>query len=51
MRDAIIEIGLLSLCRQFAVEKQVANFEKVAVLRQLLDREIAVKQDPSSPSI
>ena len=44
-RDAIVEIVLLRLGRQLAVEQQVADFEEVAVLGQLLDRVAAMQQD------
>ncbi len=37
-RDAIIEIGLLGLGRQSAEQHQVAGFEEVALLGELLDR-------------
>ncbi len=38
MRDAVVEILLLGRGRQFAVEKQVADLEEVAMLGKLLDR-------------
>ena len=43
-RDAVVEIGLLRLVGQFAVEQQIAGLEKVAVLGELLDREAAIEQ-------
>ena len=43
-RDAIVEVVLLGLGRQFAVEQQVADFEEVAVLGQLVDRIAAMQQ-------
>ena len=42
----MIEVGLLRRRRQFAVEKQVAGLEEVAMLGELLDRIAAVEQDP-----
>jgi predicted RNase H-like nuclease len=42
---AVVEIGLLRLGRQLAVEQQVAGLEEVAVLGELLDRIAAVEQD------
>ena len=42
--DAVVEIVLLRLGRQFAVEQQVADLEEVAVLGQLLDRIAAIEQ-------
>ena len=36
-RDAIVEVGLLRRGRQFAVEKQVAGLEEIAVLGELVD--------------
>ena len=44
MDDALVEFLLLRLGRQFAVEQQVAGFEKVAMLGQLLDRIAAIFQ-------
>ena len=44
-RDAVVEIFLLRLGRQFAVEQQVADFQEVAMLGQLLDRIAAMQQD------
>ena len=35
--DAIVELGLLRCGRQFAVEKQVAGLEEIAVLGELVD--------------
>ena len=43
--DAVVEIGLLRLGRQFAVEQQVAGLQEVAVFGELLDRIAAVFQD------
>ena len=43
--DAIVEIVLLRLGRQFAVEQQIADLEEVAVLGELVDRIAAVQQD------
>ena len=48
-RDAVVEIGLLGRCRQLAVKQQVAGFEEVAVLGQLVDRVAAVKEDARVP--
>ena len=45
MDHAAVEVGLLRLGRQFAVEQQVAGFEEVAFFGQLLDRIAAVFQD------
>ena len=45
MVHAIVEVGLLRLGRQFAVEQQVAGLEEVAVLGELLDRVAAIEQD------
>ena len=45
MDHALVEILLLRLGRQFAVEQEVAGLEKVAVFRQLLDRVTAVFQN------
>ncbi len=42
MDHALVEVFLLRLGRQLAVEQQVAGFEEVAVFRQLLDRIAAV---------
>ncbi|MCY1306947.1 hypothetical protein D9M70_568370 [compost metagenome] len=44
VRDPIIEVGLLCLRRQFAVEQQVADFEEVAMFCKLLDRVAAVQE-------
>ena len=44
-RDAVVEIVLLRFGRQFAVEKEVADLQEVAVFCQLIDRISAVKQD------
>jgi hypothetical protein len=44
-RDAVVEVGLLARRRQFAVQQQIASFEEVAVLGQLLDRVAAIQQD------
>ena len=44
-RDAVVEIVLLGLGRQFAIEQQVADFEEIAVLGELVDRIAAMKQD------
>ncbi|SPU58332.1 Uncharacterised protein [Brucella melitensis] len=41
----IVEIGLLGCGRQFAVKKQIAGFEEVAMLGKLVDRVAAIKQD------
>ena len=45
MDHALVEIFLLRLGRQFAVQQQVAGFEEVAFFRQLLDRIAAVFQN------
>ena len=42
---AIDEVGLLRGGRQLAVEQQVAGFEEVAVLGQIVDRIAAIEQD------
>ncbi len=44
VRDAMIEIILLRLGRQIAVEKKVADFEEVAMFCKLLDRVTAVQK-------
>ena len=44
-RHAVVEIVLLRLGRQFAVQQQVADFEEVAVLGELVDRVAAMQQD------
>ena len=41
----IVEIRLLRGGRQFAIEQQVAGFQKIAMLGDLLDRIAAIKQD------
>jgi hypothetical protein len=38
----MVEIGLLSRGRQFAVKQQIADLEIVAVLGELLDRKAAI---------
>ena len=43
--DAVVEVRLLRLGRQLAVEQQIAGLEEVAVLGELLDRIAAVEQD------
>ncbi len=45
MDHAAVEIFLLRLGRQFAVKQQVAGFQEVAVLGELLDRIAAVFED------
>ena len=45
MDHAIVEILLLRLGRQFAVQQQVAGFEEIAVFGELLDRIAAVFQN------
>ena len=45
MDHAIDEVGLLLRGRQFAVEQQITGFEKVAVLRQVIDRIAAIEQN------
>jgi hypothetical protein len=42
---AIVEIGFLGCSRQLAVKQQVASFEKIAVLGDLLDRIAAIEQN------
>ena len=42
---AIVEIGFLGFGWQFAVQQEIAGFQEVAVLGQLLDRIAAVEQD------
>ena len=44
-RHAIVEIVLLRLGRQFAVEQEIADLEEVAVLGELVDRIAAVQQN------
>ena len=44
-RHAIVEIRLLHLGRQLAVEQEIAGLQEVAVLGELLDREAAIEQD------
>ena len=44
-RDAIVEIVLLRLRRQLAIEQQVADFEEIAVLGELVDRIAAVQKN------
>jgi hypothetical protein len=41
---AVVEVGLLRLGRQFAVEQQIAGLQEVAVFGQLVDRIAAVQQ-------
>ncbi len=43
--DAVVEILLLRLGRQVAVEQQIAGLQEVAVLGELLDRVAAMQQD------
>jgi hypothetical protein len=45
VRDAVIEIVLLGLGRQFAVQQKVADFEEIAVFGQLFDRIAAMQQN------
>ena len=45
MNHAIVEVLLLRGGRQLAVEQQIAGFEEVAVLGQVVDRIAAVEQD------
>ncbi len=45
MRHAVVEIFLLRLGRQFAVQQQVAGLEKVTLLGELFDRIAAVKKN------
>ena len=44
-RDAMIEILFLALGRQFTVEQEVADFEEIAVLGELVDGISAVQQN------
>src|SRR5690606_35515322 len=44
VRDAVVEVFLLRLGRQLAVEEQVAGLEEVAVLGELLDRIATMQQ-------
>jgi len=44
-RDAVVEISLLARGGEVAVEKEVAGFEEVAVLGELLDGVAAVEKD------
>ena len=43
-RHAIIEIVLLRLGRQLAVKQEIADFEEIAVLGELVDRKAAMQQ-------
>ncbi len=43
-RDAVVEIDLLRLGRQFAVQQEVADFQEVAVFGELVDRVATVQQ-------
>jgi hypothetical protein len=43
-RHPVVEIFLLRLGRQVAVKQQVADLQKIAVLRQLIDRITAMQQ-------
>jgi hypothetical protein len=42
---AVVEVFLLRLGRQLAIEQEVTGFEEVAVFGELLDRVAAVFQD------
>jgi len=42
--DRVRELGELVRGRQFAVDQQVRDFEEIALLRELLDRDAAVEQ-------
>ena len=44
-RHAIVKIFFLRLVGQFAIEEQIADFQKVAMFGQLLNRIAAVKQN------
>ena len=44
MDHAVVEVGLLRRGRQLPVKQQVAGFEEVALLGELLDRVAAVFQ-------
>ena len=44
-RDAVVEVVVLLLRRQLAVEQQVAGLDEVAVLGELVDRIAAIEQD------
>ena len=44
--DDILETGLLNGVWQFAVEKQVAHLEEIAMLGEVLDRVAAMQQHP-----
>src|SRR3954469_3361937 len=46
VRHPIIEIGFLSCSRQLAIKQQVAGFEKLTVLSDLLDGIAAIEQNP-----
>ncbi len=48
-RHRIVEIRLLGLGGQLAVEQQVAGFQEVAMLGELLDRIATIKQDAFIP--
>lgn len=43
-RDAVVEILLLRLGRQFAIEQQVTDLEEVAVFGELVDRIAAMQK-------
>ncbi len=43
-RNTIVEVRFLGCGRQLAVEKQVAGFEKITMLGELIDRITAIEQ-------
>jgi hypothetical protein len=45
MGHAIVEVSLLRSGGQLAIEQEIAGFEKITVLGELLDRIAAIKQD------
>ena len=44
--NVVNELGLFLGVRQFSIQQQIRDFEKITVLRQLLDRIAAIHQDP-----
>ena len=45
MGHAIDEVDFLGGCRKLAVEEQIAGLQKIAVLRQILDRIAAIEEN------
>src|SRR3954447_400701 len=48
-RDAVVEISLLARGGELAVEQEIAGFEEVAVLSELVDRIAAIEEDARIP--